>query len=89
MIVLNERNTKEYRLVTDGEQLYRIHPEYKLPKGIHEVKTHFGKNVYKRNGMLKGMFSNITRIKPQQTLKKLFVAVHNAIYSGEYFKNAS
>lgn len=86
---MNKRDHKEYILLTDGNKLYRLHPNHKIPKGLTEVDTYDGIPVYRASGKLKSKFNNVQRIKPQIVLSKLFIAVHNAIYSGAYFRNAN
>ena len=80
-MIRNLRNEKEYRLVTDGKQLYRLHPSYKIPKGVHKVQTHFGKNVYNRQGWLIPEFINIQKIQPRNNINKLTLHIRAALQS--------
>jgi hypothetical protein len=75
----NERHKDEYRLVTDGEKLYRLHPNFNVPDGIHEVFTHHGNKVYNSKGKLMPMFQNLQRIQPRANLKRTAIFVRNIL----------
>ncbi len=84
---MNERNVMEYRLVSDGKGLYRLHPIHKLPKGVFEVKVIADKCVYDTRGKLKPAYKNAQRIEPSHPLKYLTHCIRSAIYGNNY--NAS
>jgi len=75
----NLRAPNEYKLVTDGESLYRIHPNFPIPKGLKEVFTHFGKKVYQSNGKLHSKFMALQRVQPSYNVNKVTVAVREAL----------
>jgi len=75
----NERAKDEYRLVTDGKKLYRLHPNFDIPDGVKEVFTHHGSKVYQSNGKLMPMFQAVQRIQPRVNLRKSVIAVRQAL----------
>ena len=75
----NKRAKDEYKLVTDGNLLYRLHPNFKLPDGVKEVFLHHGDKVYNSKGKLMPMFKNVQRIQPRVNLSKVTIAVRQAL----------
>ena len=75
----NKRAKEEYKLVTDGKQLYILHPNFDLPDGIKEVFTHYGKKVYSSKGKLMPQFNNLQRIQPRANLKRAAICVRQAL----------
>jgi hypothetical protein len=78
----NKRHQTEYRLVTDGEQLYRLHPVFKVPKGMKEVFYHMGEKVYTSTGKLKPMFRGLTRVQPRINKKLLTRTITSVLDNG-------
>ena len=81
----NVRAPQEYRLVTDGKELYRLAPSFDIPEGVKEVFTHEGKKVYQSNGKLMPKFMAVQRIQPRLNLSKVTIAVRQAL--GIYSNN--
>lgn len=77
--IFNDRADGEYRLVTDGKTYYRLHPNFKIPKGVFEVKSYYGKSVYARNGKLKAMFAACQRIQPRNNVNYLTRSIRAGI----------
>ena len=69
----------EYRLVTDGKQMYRLAPNFDIPEGIIEVFEYEDKKVYSSQGRLMPMFKNLQRIQPRLNTTKIALAVRNAL----------
>lgn len=75
----NTRTEKEFKLVTDGNSLYRLHPSFKTPDGIEEVHHYLGKKVYDRKGELMPMFKNLQQIQPRINLSKVTISVRQSL----------
>jgi len=75
----NERAKDEYRLVTDGNKFYRLHPNFSIPDGVIEVKVHYGKKVYQSNGKLMPQFQALQRIQPRANFSIVTRSVRQAL----------
>ena len=83
----HKRHKDEDRLVTDGKQIYRLAPRYKVPKGLIVFDRHEGKSVYKSNGKLKSPYNRAQGIQPRNNVKLIVRAIHYVIESGLYHEN--
>lgn len=79
---INLRASHEDRLVADGDKLFRLPARFKIPKGLTEVFTIQGKNVYQSNGILKQQFKNLQRIQPRNNPTLLARSIWAALYHG-------
>jgi len=77
----NERAPDEHKLVTDGKELYLLSPRFILPKGVKEVLTHEGKNVYDKRGRLRHLFVNLQKIQPRNNMTFLTRSIKAALAS--------
>jgi len=75
----NIRSESEYRLVTDGKQLYRLHPNHKIPKGVFEIFEAYDTKAYLSNGRLHQRFAGVQRIQPRNNLKHLVMCIKGAL----------
>ena len=80
----NKRAEGEYRLVTDGKQLYRLHPRHRIPKDVSEIFTVNGEKVYLSDGKMNPKFTGFDRIEPRNNIKYLTRCISHAIHSGAY-----
>ena len=78
---VNLRAQNEYRIVTDGEQLFRLPPNFKIPKGLTEILKYKGSNVYQRNGKLKNKFMALQRIRPANNMTRLSRSIKYALFT--------
>lgn len=83
----NIRAPHEYRLVTDGKNVYRLAPNHKIPKDVTEVFTVHGTKVYLSNGRMNPKFIGIQRIQPRNNIKLLTRTISHAIHTGAYHAN--
>ena len=75
----NKRHPNEYRLVTDGNKFYRLHPKFFIPEGVFEVFHYEGQKVYNSKGKLMSKFQALQRIQPRINLSKVTIAVRQAL----------
>lgn len=79
MLNPNKRHPNEYRLVTDGNLLYRLAPHFQIPQGVFEVFHYEGQKVYNSKGKLQPKFQALQRIQPRINLSKVTIAVRQAL----------
>lgn len=75
----NARAENEYRLVTDGRDLYRIESCFTVPEGLTEIIEFKNTGVFDKDGRLIDKFANLQIVKPRLAVKKLVIAVRKAL----------
>lgn len=80
---VNLRAPNEYRIVADGETLYRLAPNFPIPKGLTEVLKYQGRNIYQSSGKLKRQFMALQRIQPRNNMTRLVRSIKVAIHNWE------
>ena len=76
--------SKDYRIVTDGNDDYRLNRRFKIPKGLKEVFYIKDKKIYNSDGELLPKYMRIQEIEPRNNPNILARSINHAIISGQF-----